>query len=79
VILYYVVTAHSLIAVAFRIPVKFVKKTISIEYKDESLEYDVYLQPLWGWCQELLMDPDIVTEFSWDAQHLYRWTGDRFE
>ena len=52
---------------------------ISVKYKDESLEYDVYFRPLWSWCQELLQDHPLVAEFSWDAQQLYKWDSMAFE
>jgi len=54
------------------------KKTISVTYKNENLEYDIYIRPLWGWCQELLLDPTLILEFSWDAQWLYKWDGSKF-
>jgi hypothetical protein len=58
---------------------KFEKRTISVQYKDEELNYDVYVRPLWSWCKELLLDGEIATQLVWDAQRLYRWTGERFE
>jgi hypothetical protein len=56
-----------------------VKKIISIEYKGEELQYDVYLRPLWSWCLELLRDKDIVSQFVWDAQRLFKWNETQFE
>jgi len=58
---------------------QFSKKTIRVQYKDEELEYDVYLRPIWSWCLELLRDKGTVSQFVWDAQRLYRWTETRFE
>ncbi|KAF9523577.1 hypothetical protein CPB83DRAFT_951188, partial [Crepidotus variabilis] len=54
-------------------------KHLSVPYDDAALEYDVWLYPIWEWCQELLNDPRIVSKAEWDAYRVYRWTGERWE
>ena len=48
-------------------------------YRDKTLEYDVWLRPLWDWCQELLMDPALILESQWEAQRLFKFNGQLFE
>ncbi|KAF8956124.1 hypothetical protein BDZ97DRAFT_1907300 [Flammula alnicola] len=57
----------------------FEKRVISVEYKEEKLEYDVWLRPIWKWCRELLVDPSLIHQFQWQAQRLYKFNGQRFE
>jgi len=49
-----------------------VKKSISVPYKKENLEFDMFTRPLWDWCFELLSKPKIVSKFMWDAKWHYK-------
>ncbi|TFK18308.1 hypothetical protein FA15DRAFT_603515, partial [Coprinopsis marcescibilis] len=48
------------------------KHTITIPYKDENIDFDVWTRPIWDWVKELLEDRSIVSRFEWDAQQIYR-------
>lgn len=39
----------------------------------------MYARPLWDWCTELLMDPNIVPQFHWDAEKHFKYNGVTFE
>lgn len=54
------------------------KHTVEIDYKDEVLSYDVWIRPLWSWCEELLLDPELIKEFRWDAEKLYKYDGENW-
>jgi len=54
------------------------KHTVEIDYKDEVLSYDVWICPLWSWCEELLLDPELIKEFRWDAEKLYKYNGENW-
>jgi hypothetical protein len=58
---------------------QFSQKEISVEYKDEELNYSVWIRPVWQWCRELLLDPLILPEFRWDAERVFKFNGERFE
>ena len=58
--------------------IQFVKHTVEIEYKGETLSYDVWIRPLWSWCEELLLDPELIKEFRWDAEQLYKYDGEKW-
>ena len=49
---------------------------VEVEYKGESLSYDMWTRPIWDWCCKLLDDQSIVSQFHWDAEHHYRLEGD---
>ncbi|KAF8136183.1 hypothetical protein EV363DRAFT_1395325 [Boletus edulis] len=55
------------------------ENTISVPYKQETLEFEVYTRPLWEWALDLLEDPLLAPHFVWDAQRLYKHDGTRFE
>ncbi|KAH9486000.1 hypothetical protein JR316_0000063 [Psilocybe cubensis] len=57
----------------------FIKTPISVDYKGESLTYNVWYRPLWEWCRELLLDPALVQRFHWNAEQLFMYKGERFE
>ncbi|KAJ3505987.1 hypothetical protein NLJ89_g7124 [Agrocybe chaxingu] len=57
----------------------FAKRTFKVEYKGEELEYDVWVRPLWHWCQELLLDKNLIGEFHWNAEQLFKFDGQHFE
>lgn len=58
---------------------QFQKKKINVEYKRETLEYDIWYRSLWDWCTELLLDKILITEFFWDAERLLKFNGALFE
>jgi hypothetical protein len=43
------------------------------------VDFDMYARPLWDWCTELLMDPNIVHQFHWYAEKHFKYSGDGFE
>ena len=57
---------------------QFVKQLVSVQYEDQVLEYDVWLRPLWEWCQELMQDSQLIREFNWHALRYYQFNGNRF-
>ncbi|KAF8812136.1 hypothetical protein BYT27DRAFT_7221243 [Phlegmacium glaucopus] len=58
---------------------RFKHNVVSVPYKDEVLNFDMYMRPLWDWCTELLMDPKIVQQFHWNAEKHFKYNGDKFE
>lgn len=50
-----------------------------MEYKTDTLEYDIWFRSLWEWCTELLLDKVLITEFSWNAEQLFKYNGVIFE
>lgn len=38
-----------------------------------TVEFDVWTRPLWDWCNELLSDPAIVSQFHWHAERDYKY------
>ncbi|KAG1730266.1 uncharacterized protein EDB91DRAFT_1239125 [Suillus paluster] len=57
----------------------FEKHIIPIDYKKETIEYEVYSRPLWDWAMDLLANPLLAPHFVWDAQQLYKHDGTHFE
>uniref|UniRef100_A0A8H8CJT9 Uncharacterized protein n=1 Tax=Psilocybe cubensis TaxID=181762 RepID=A0A8H8CJT9_PSICU len=57
----------------------FIKAPIFVEYKGESLEYNVWYRPIWEWCRELLLNPALIREFRWDAEKIYMFNGNTYE
>lgn len=54
---------------------KFEKKPITVPYKKELHEFDVWVRPLWPWIQGVLQDPDLIQHFVWDACHMSKFDG----
>ncbi|KAG1858350.1 hypothetical protein C8R48DRAFT_564132, partial [Suillus tomentosus] len=44
------------------------KHVIPIDYKKQTIEYEVYSRPLWDWAMDLLANPLLAPHFVWDAQ-----------
>jgi len=38
----------------------------------------VWIRPLWSWCEELLLNPELIKEFRWDAEKLYKYDGEKW-
>jgi hypothetical protein len=43
------------------------------------VDFNMYAQPLWDWCTELLMDPNIVHQFHWNAEKHFKYNSNKFE
>ncbi|KAF9545926.1 hypothetical protein CPC08DRAFT_823858 [Agrocybe pediades] len=52
----------------------FVEHSFTVPYKDRTLEYKVWVRPLWEWCEELLTSRDLSEQFHWDALQQYKYT-----
>ncbi|KAF9554728.1 hypothetical protein CPC08DRAFT_696425 [Agrocybe pediades] len=52
----------------------FVEHPFSVPYKDRTLDYKVWVRPLWDWCEELLHNTDLSKQFHWDAIRQYKYT-----
>ncbi|KAG0698920.1 hypothetical protein DFH29DRAFT_809715 [Suillus ampliporus] len=53
--------------------------TISVDYKQDKLEFEVYTQSLWDWALDLLQEPLLAPHFVWDAQQLFKHDGTQYE
>ena len=64
---------------------------MTCDFESEKLEYETWCRPLWDWIMDHLTDPELVRNFEWDAQKVYKyhsegrsrvftepWTGNRF-
>ncbi|KAF8834824.1 hypothetical protein BDN67DRAFT_992580 [Paxillus ammoniavirescens] len=57
----------------------FEKHIVPVRHKKEDLKFEVHIRPLWDWAMDLLQDPFLAPHFVWDAEHLYKHNGTRFE
>ncbi|KAF8547098.1 hypothetical protein OG21DRAFT_1527385 [Imleria badia] len=57
----------------------FQHHVLPVHYKEQDLEFDLYMWPLWDWVLDLLADPLLAPHFIWDAQRLYKHNGTRYE
>ncbi|KAI5996963.1 hypothetical protein EDD15DRAFT_2528643 [Pisolithus albus] len=64
---------------AAKLMTPFEKGVISIPHQKQDFEFDVHFRPLWDWAMDLLSNPILMPHFVWDAQHLYKHNGERFE
>lgn len=53
---------------------------MSINYQKpmsgQMVEYDVWTRSLWSWCQELVLNPSIVSNFCWNAERAFRYNAE---
>ncbi|TFK17829.1 hypothetical protein FA15DRAFT_733009 [Coprinopsis marcescibilis] len=52
------------------------KQSYTVAYKNEDVEFNVWMRPIWGWVKELLQDRAIVSRFEWNAQKVFRENSD---
>jgi hypothetical protein len=52
---------------------KFEKKTVSVTYKDQPHEFNVWGRPIWTWIEDMLQNPDLIQHFEWDACHMSKF------
>ncbi|KAH9858046.1 hypothetical protein C2E23DRAFT_719166 [Lenzites betulinus] len=51
----------------------FTKTTISVMYKKEEREYDLYTRNVWEFLEDILRNKNLVTQMEWDAHKLLPW------
>jgi hypothetical protein len=39
----------------------------------ETVKFDLWDQPLWDWCDQLLSDRNIVSNFRWNAERVFKF------
>ena len=54
------------------------KKTLTIPYQNQELEFDVWMSSLEAWLWKLLGDTYIFSNIQWDAQRKYIYNGATF-
>ncbi|PCH42571.1 hypothetical protein WOLCODRAFT_71761, partial [Wolfiporia cocos MD-104 SS10] len=57
----------------------FEKHTITVPYKNETREFNVYGQDVWEWVLDLLKNPTLSQHWHWNPTRLYRYTGSDWE
>ncbi|KAG1865264.1 hypothetical protein F4604DRAFT_1881913 [Suillus subluteus] len=57
----------------------FSKHKVSVTYKKNEQVYKVHARPIWDWALDLLDDPLLAPHFVWDACHVFKHNGTRFE
>ena len=70
---------------------QFEHHNIIKKYNGKDRKYETWCRPLWEWIMDHLVNPEIVKNFEWDAQKVFRrsggkrtriytepWTGNRF-
>lgn len=43
---------------------------------ESTVEYDIWTRSLWSWCQELILNPSIVSNFRWNAERAFRYNAE---
>ncbi|KAN0127630.1 hypothetical protein V8E53_014549 [Lactarius tabidus] len=54
----------------------FVVEDISVPYDSSAQIFPVMFRPLWDWAVDLIMNPQLYPYFEWDAQRIFRRTGE---
>ncbi|KAG2062537.1 hypothetical protein BDR04DRAFT_1123877, partial [Suillus decipiens] len=57
----------------------FSKHEVSVTYKKNEQVYKVHARPIWDWALDLLDNALLVPHFVWDACHVFKHNGTRFE
>ncbi|KAI5981970.1 hypothetical protein EDD15DRAFT_2182044 [Pisolithus albus] len=57
----------------------FRKYDVTTLYKKKTLTYEVFARPVWEWALDLLQNELLAPHFVWDAQRLYKYSGEGFE
>ncbi|PCH36191.1 hypothetical protein WOLCODRAFT_86299, partial [Wolfiporia cocos MD-104 SS10] len=57
----------------------FEKHTITVPYKNETREFNVYGRDVWEWVLDLLKNPTLSQHWHWNPTRLYRYTGSDWE
>lgn len=45
----------------------------------KDVTFSMYYRPIWDWCCSIMANPQLVSQFHWNAQHNYKYTGGSFE
>ncbi|EKM49340.1 uncharacterized protein PHACADRAFT_33518 [Phanerochaete carnosa HHB-10118-sp] len=57
----------------------FKKHTVSIDYKNEELKYDVLVRDTEQLLKLLIEDPKLGPKFQWNARRMSKWFGEKWE
>ncbi|KAJ6552667.1 hypothetical protein DFH09DRAFT_1085839 [Mycena vulgaris] len=57
---------------------QFEKGSVTIQYKNEDKTFDTHTRPLWDWARSLIQDPRLASCFVWDAEKVYKFTGESY-
>ncbi|KAJ7663496.1 hypothetical protein B0H17DRAFT_864735, partial [Mycena rosella] len=57
---------------------EFVEDTITVPYKGEPRSFKTYTWPIWDWVLSLVQDPRLASCFVWDAEKVFKYTGDTY-
>ncbi|KAJ7681176.1 hypothetical protein B0H17DRAFT_1161164 [Mycena rosella] len=57
---------------------EFVEDTITVPYKGEPRSFKTYTRPIWDWVLSLVQDPRLASCFVWDAEKVFKYTGDTY-
>uniref|UniRef100_A0A8H8CLW5 Uncharacterized protein n=1 Tax=Psilocybe cubensis TaxID=181762 RepID=A0A8H8CLW5_PSICU len=50
----------------------FQKKEYLVPYQNDEIGYEVYIRPLIEWCNSLLQNPSLLSQFHWIAERHYK-------
>ncbi|TFK58364.1 hypothetical protein BDN72DRAFT_751716, partial [Pluteus cervinus] len=56
----------------------FQKESIPLECQGNEYSYDFYYRPLWDWVTDLLSNPYLASQCTWDAEKLEKFDGKDF-
>ncbi|KAH9975659.1 hypothetical protein BJV74DRAFT_781981, partial [Russula compacta] len=61
-----------------QVPLKltpFENSVVSVPYKGEQRCFDMIYCSLWNWATDLIWDPQLASQFHWDAKKVFRCSG----
>ncbi|THV00958.1 hypothetical protein K435DRAFT_818161 [Dendrothele bispora CBS 962.96] len=58
---------------------EFKKESVSVDYQGKPRYFDVHFRPLWDWVEEIVTSKDLASKLVWDARHLSRFDGEKWE
>ncbi|KAJ3563065.1 hypothetical protein NP233_g9182 [Leucocoprinus birnbaumii] len=54
------------------------ERTMTSSFNNLSIEYDFWFTDLWEWAMHLVRSPILASDFTWDAEKLYKYEGDHY-
>ncbi|KAF8876252.1 hypothetical protein BD779DRAFT_1677860 [Infundibulicybe gibba] len=53
-------------------------ENVKVKYEDEEFSFPFTHRPLWGWITDILSDPFLTSQCTWDAEILEKFDGKEF-
>lgn len=73
----FIIIGNSMLIIILQV-LQFKPTTLKFPYpkptSETTMEFELWDQPLWDWCDQLLSDRNIVSNFRWNAERIFKYS-----